>query len=308
MRSDLSIRYIEHSNINRTKWDACIEKSFNGLIYAYSFYLDAMAKHWDALVLDDYEIIMPLTWNKKYRIHYLYQPAFTASLGIFGNDLSEEIMSAFVKAIPDKFKLIEIAFNYKNVFHRTENGMTMRNNFILPLNKPYPELYASYKENIKRNIKKAQQLGCVIKKDIAVADIIDLSRPSMQRLTNVKESDYVNFEKLFHLLNQKKMAVTYGVYSSKNQLIASCVYFFSHQRAYYILVGNHPDGKTVGASHFLIDSFIKDHAEKKLTLDFEGSDIRNLAFFYSSFGAELETYPFLKINNLPVWMKWMKQV
>jgi hypothetical protein len=64
-------------------------------------------------------------------------------------------------------------------------------------------------------------------------------------------------------------------------------------------VGNHPGGKAIGASHALIDAFIKDHAGKKMLLDFEGSDIPNLAFFYSSFGAVEEEYAALKMNRLP---------
>ena len=103
------------------------------------------------------------------------------------------------------------------------------------------------------------------------------------------------------------MVATYGVFSTENKLFASAVFLFSHNRAYYILVGNHPEGKATGASHTLIDAFIKDHAEKNMLLDFEGSDIPNLAFFYSSFGATLETYPALKINRLPFYLKWMKK-
>jgi len=57
----------------------------------------------------------------------------------------------------------------------------------------------------------------------------------------------------------------------------------------------------------LIDAFIKDNADKPLILDFEGSDIRNLAFFYSGFGAKDEQYPFLKINKLPFYLKWLKK-
>ncbi len=125
-------------------------------------------------------------------------------------------------------------------------------------------------------------------------------------MTNVKTEDYNNFIDLYHYLNQKNQAITYGVYSSNNELVTSCVYFFSGNRAYYILVGNHPHGKTLGASHYLIDRFIYDHAQQNLILDFEGSDIPNLALFYSSFGAQLETYPFLKINNLPFWIRWAK--
>jgi hypothetical protein len=72
-------------------------------------------------------------------------------------------------------------------------------------------------------------------------------------------------------------------------------------------VGNHPNGRTVGASHALIDAFIKDHAGRNLLLDFEGSDIRNLAFFYSSFGATDEKYVAIRVNNLPWYFKWLKK-
>ena len=60
----------------------------NGFIYGYSFYLDHMAKHWDALVSGDYEAVMPLTWNRKYGIYYLYQPFLAAQLGVFGASIN----------------------------------------------------------------------------------------------------------------------------------------------------------------------------------------------------------------------------
>ena len=109
------IKYLSQAEIDKSKWDACISNAPNGVIYAYSFYLDQMAKHWDALVLsegplseDDYKAVMPLTWNSKYGFYYLYQPAFTASLGIFGENISGTIIKKFFDAIPSKFKLIEI--------------------------------------------------------------------------------------------------------------------------------------------------------------------------------------------------------
>jgi len=85
------------------------------------------------------------------------------------------------------------------------------------------------------------------------------------------------------------------------------VFFYSHDRAYYILVGNHPEGRNLGASHGLIDAFIKDHAGKKLVFDFEGSDIEGLAQFYRGFGAVEEKYPAIRLNRLPWWMRWLKR-
>ena len=75
MGEQIQIRYLTNEQIDKIKWDACIDTASNGLVYAYSFYLDSMAKNWDALVLGDYEAVMPLTWNKKYGFYYLYQPA-----------------------------------------------------------------------------------------------------------------------------------------------------------------------------------------------------------------------------------------
>ncbi len=105
MSGSMNIQYLTQQQIDKTKWDHCIADAPNGLIYGYSFYLDHMAKHWDALMLNDYEAVMPLTWNKKYGIHYLYQPFLTAQLGVFGKNITEEQVENFIQAIPSKFRL-----------------------------------------------------------------------------------------------------------------------------------------------------------------------------------------------------------
>ena len=301
------IKYLQHKEIDKAKWDACITNATNGLIYAYSFYLDAMTKHWDALVFGDYEAVMPLTWNKKYGFYYLYQPAFTASLGVFGRNLKKELIAEFIKTIPAKFKLIEISLNAGNITDDSKNFSLLRSNYILHLNKSYEELYKAYRDNHKRNIDKALQLGCSASREIPVDEIIQLNKELLQHIDGTKTGDYLNFKNLYEFIKTRGQAKTYAIVDPKNKVLASAVFYFSHNRAYYIMVGNHPDGKTLGASHALIDAFIKDHADQNLILDFEGSDIRNLAFFYSSFGATEEIYPALKINKLPWYIRLLKK-
>jgi hypothetical protein len=303
--ADAAIQYLRKHEIDISRWNRCIEEAGNGLIYAYAFYLDAMATDWDALVLGDYEAVMPLPWRKKWGTHYLYQPAFTASLGIFGKAVTPALVAAFIDAIPARFKLIEINCNHGNVLPAAAH-VVVRNNYTVNLQKSYEALYQAYRENIRRNIKKSQQLQLRYATGIPVEEVIRLSQNQLQHLTNLTPADYKHFGELCQYLLQEGKALTSGVYTPAGELVASCVYFFSHHRAYYILVGNHPNGKTLGASHYLIDRFIYDHAGRNLLLDFEGSDIRNLAFFYSSFGASLETYPALRINRLPWWVRWMK--
>jgi hypothetical protein len=274
------------------------------LIYAYSFYLDHSADNWDALVLNDYEAVMPLPWRKKFRIYYLYQPYFIAQLGVFGRNITADLLEEFLKAIPSKFKLWEFSLNQSNLFQLKGYPLFQRVNYMLTLNQPYEKLYGNYRENIRRNIKKSIQYGCTSRTGIDVNDIIELAK---LRPNTASENEFRKFEQLYLILKEQSMAKAYGVFSNRNELLASCVFTFSHNRAYYILVGNHPNGRTLGASHALIDAFIKDHAGQNLLLDFEGSDARNLAFFYSSFGATEEKYPAIKLNKLPWYIKWMKE-
>ena len=303
----LTIQYLTYQQVNLNKWDACIDNAPNGLVYAYSFYLNSMAKKWDALVLNDYEAVMPLTWNKKYGIHYLYQPPFTACLGVFGNNITATLLNDFLKKIPPKFKYWDIYLNHGNFFQLPDFDFYQRINYVLLLQHNYQHIYEAYRDNIKRNIKKSEQLQIVTRKNIAVEDVIKLAKEQVHKFGTITAQTFEDFKKLYDILYKKEKAIAYGAYTATGQLIASAIFFFSHNRAYYILVGNHPDGKTLGASHTLIDAFIKDHAGQNILLDFEGSDISSLAFFYSSFGATEEKYSAIRMNRLPALLKWMKE-
>ncbi len=301
------IRYLTYSAINKEKWDACINSAPNGNIYASSTYLDMMSGQWHALVMGDYATVMPLTCNRKYGIHYLYQPAFAAALGIFGNHTDEAMVTAFLNAIPKKFRYCDIYLNRGNLFAIPGHLLYQRMNYILPLEQPYQALFKNFRESTRRNIRKCMQLHHEVIRDFDAKQVIRIAIDQQLTGNHPTTDAYRQFEKLYQVLHDRKKAITYGIVNSRKELLASCIFFFSHQRAYYILVGNHPDGKTVGASHMLINAFIEDHAEQKLILDFEGSDIPNLAFFYSSFGGIPEPYPGYRFNRLPFWAKWFKQ-
>jgi hypothetical protein len=303
----VGLQYLTYRQIDKIKWDVCIEKAGNGLIYGSSAYLNCMAKQWDALVLNDYDAVMPLTWNKKYGICYIYQPPFTASLGIFGNRLNATMVNDFLLAIPAKFKYWDISLNHGNNFELVDFDLKQRSNFILPLNKSYSNISNGYRDNIKRNIRKSDQFGLRIDNNITITEIVELGKEQLKDISKTNSDDFERFTRLYGILLQKKQATSYGVYMSSGQLVAAAAFFYSHKRAYYILVGNHPNGKTLGASHTLIDAFIRDHAGQDLLLDFEGSDIPSLAFFYSSFGAIEEKYPSICLNRLPGPLKWLKK-
>jgi hypothetical protein len=306
MNQSSHIQYLKRSEIDPLKWDNCVRNAANGLVYGYYEYLDLICDNWNALVLNDYEAVMPLPWRKKMGIRYIYFPPFCASLGIFGNNLSAVLVEQFLLSVPAIFRYWHFPLNHGNLFPVPGFPIQRRTNYILSLLPPYEQLYASFRQNIKRNIKKCEQSEFAIDTDFPIKEVTQLAK-EFSGTAFYAEDDYNRMENVFNYFRSENNAITYGVRNRNGLLLAGAGFIFSHHRAYYLVVGNHPDGKTAGASHALIGAFIRDHAEKQLLLDFEGSDISSLAFFYSSFGATEEFYPEIRQNRLPSFLKWMKK-
>ena len=247
MKTAEAIRFVSRGRLDTRKWDDLISRSGNGLIYGYSFYLDGMARQWDALVYGDYEAVMPLTWNRKYGIYYLYQPFLAAQLGVFGNELDAGLIEKFLAAVPERFRFWDFYLNHANIIESESFPLYLRTNYVLDLEPGYPVLQPAFRENIRRNVRRCTDAGCVTGKGFEAEAVIRLARLQMQAHTRDVAENIERFRKLYAVLHEKGMADTYGIFSPSGELLSSAVFFFSHNRAYYILVGNHPNGRTLGA-------------------------------------------------------------
>ncbi len=295
------IKYISHKDIERNKWDACIDEAFNGMVYARSWWLDLLAPGWDGLVDNDYESVLPLVNGRKWGIHYLYQPFFTQQLGVFSKKvLSEQLVNEFIKAIPGKFRFAEINLNTFNKYTGTEADISMWLTHELDLIKPYESIAKGYASNLKRNLKKADSNKLTLVKNSKPEEIIRIFRENRGReITHLKEEHYAMLTRLIYAAIYKGLASTYGVFSPMNELCAGAIFMRSKKKAIFLFSGLSGMGKDLQAMPWLIDQFIQEHSQKHLTLDFEGSNDPNLARFYKGFGAKEITYPHLRINRLP---------
>ncbi|MFI5220011.1 MAG: hypothetical protein ACHQNT_11040 [Bacteroidia bacterium] len=303
------IEYIEHSEIDKSKWDECIRNSFNGIIYAYSWYLDLACPGWDALIEGEYESVFPLTKGKKYGIEYLYPPYFTQQLGLFSkNKISGNQLSLFLSAIPDKFKFIEINLNSENNF--STEGFIQKKNLThhLNLNIAHENIYKNYSENLQRNLKKAAKFNQDIIHDASTGKIIKLFRENRgKEIKKLNDEHYKTFIKIIEAAKQRNSVKTYGIENETNEVIAGAFFMESNGKAIFIFSGSNAEAKEKFSMPLLIDAFIKEHSGKNMLLDFEGSNDLNLARFYKSFGAEEVVYLQIKKNNLPFPLKLLKR-
>jgi hypothetical protein len=262
-------------DINYKKWDNCINNSINPYIYAYSWYLDLVAEDWDALIFEDYELVMPLVFNKKFGRFYIHQPIFNQQLGIFGSSMvSREMSELFVNSIPKKFKLIEFNFNKYNTVSDKIQGVYKNSNVELSLYNSYDEISKNYSSNLKRNLKKAKKNNLKLSVQSSPEQLIELFKKNKGAELNVfSERDYKRLSRLLYTLIYKGLGSVYAVVSEQNELLASAFFTNNSDRNIFLFSGQSELAKDFGAMPFLIDSYIKKHAELPKTLDFEGSNI-----------------------------------
>jgi len=318
------VQYVLHRNIDYKKWDECIARSFNGIAYAYSWYLDIVSPNWDALIMDDYKSVMPLTWRKKYGIKYLYQPFFTQQLGVFSVEKSDTyLVKNFLEAIPKQFQFIEINLNTFNQDYPAKTQSPQSFNFLgglsgfagkanltheLDLIESYENIAENYTENLKRNLKKSanNKLKMIFaNQPEAVIKLFKQNRGAT--ISNLKEADYKTLSVLMEQAIKRGKGQIIHILNEANDLCAGAFFIESNNKVIFLFSGLSEEGKNLHAMPYLIDLFIRENAGKNITLDFEGSNDANLARFYKSFGSKECVYTQVKINRLPFPINKLKR-
>ncbi len=306
----MEIKYIQYNEIDKQQWDNCILNATNSLIYAHSFYLDNCTEHnWDAIVLNDYEAVMPITHRRKYGINYLYQPYFLQQAGIFSTKkINEHLVNLFITEIEKRYQFAEINLNYANSLSSNKKIKSIeRNNFILPLNYSYKNISTKFNSNFVRNIKQASKHGFTYEKVEAVDELIDLYKKLYgARFELVKKSDYEALKINCKLLLANNNLVLRKA-SINGKIHAALILLKDAKRLYNIAPSVTEEGRKLSANHFLYNCVIEEFAGQDLILDFEGSDLKGIANFYQSMNPINEKYISVKYNNLPKLVKLFKK-
>ena len=302
------VRYLSHLQIDKVKWDNCILNAANGLIYAQSYYLNNIAPNWDALVLNDYEAVMPLTWRKKFYIKYLYQPPFTQQLGIFFKQQPPiETLNLFTVALQKHFKFAEIYVNYCNA--TAFYGIcTARTNYVLNIDMPYATIYNSYDADFTKSLRRIAKFNFHYKQSQNIAEVIILYRELYgQRVLHLGEKEYSSFTALCTALQQRQQLCIRQVLDDEGTLLALSLLFIDDKRIYNIISCITGGGRRLEANYFLYDNIVKEFCNKGLVLDLEGSEIKGVASFYLKMNPQNEPYGFLKYNHLHPLLRLIKK-
>jgi len=296
------IHFLRNHEIDKQKWDNCITASPHGLIYAGSFYLDNICPGWKALVGENYEWVMPVTYKTKFGIPYLYQPPFTQQLGVFAKSDVFIPYAEIVQLLKQHYTFWEINWNYATDISSIISPVRVsaRTNLILNLAANYENTVVNYEKHLVRKLKRSVQFKHIYQPTEDFNKCIDFymknygaRTPHMKRMDYEKLKNVCSYALKLHMLKGRKITNT------DNELLAAALLLQDEKRMYNILNITTETGRKTEANHFLLDSIIREFSGQELLFDFEGSDVPGVKRFYESFGAMNQPYYMIRYNALP---------
>lgn len=303
----MSIQYVDHHQIDPTKWDSAILRSPHPLAYGLFGYLNAVCEsQWDALIYNDYEAIFPLPFKKKFGIKYLVQPVFCQQLGAFGSNVNVSTHH-FLSAIPKRFFRVRLQLNpYFDQTNEVESiqtkpagiiassgNLTTKTNMTIQLSQPL-----DYNKDCKKNLHQLAELPIEYKINaISIRDAIDTYRKAWGKQNPELGDEHYQ---LFANACSEKLSFTVTAHHQKEgDLLGAAIFLITPENTkrslHYVCAGPTEAGKSIGVMHGIIDFILNRYKGENMLFDFEGSSIASVASFYKKFGANEE--PFFCFNR-----------
>ena len=318
----MPVLYLKHPDIDRTQWDAVVERSRQRQVYAMSWYLDVVAPGWEAVVELDaaglYITVMPVPWRSRFGIRYIQQPLFCQQLGSYSlaETVAEVAYIAFAQEVYQNFRYVS-GYHF-NTANKLPAGLppdvyiSQTLTLYLPLSKPYEQLYQGYTRDRKMNLKRAQKAELAIEESGDIEPVIRFFREQAagRIYGGVSEEAYMQLRQLYRVLRQRGIARLLYTTDAEGRRNSGCLFMIWGGHIVYIFNAATQLGRKQNGRTLLIDHIIQEYAGQEMLLDFESPNEReqDILHFYKSFGPEAKPIPVLRYNRLPSGVRYIKEV
>ncbi len=289
--------FLKASQIDKIRWDRTVEQSGTGNFYALSWYLDTVCPEWNALILGDYDYIMPLPTKRKGFFKILYQPFFSRQHGILGRNQPDFLtLAVFLNALPKSYK--QVMFGTQQIESVEIEGYSISNYQYqeLELGRDLNEIKAGYSENASRILKKLEK-SHIRYKEIKPEEVVKLfASETAGKMDYIRPKDLKTLQNIMQRCLKLKMGLSFGAFDENQQLLAAGFFVQFQNRICYLKGSSNEAGKKNGAMYGIMNEVISTFHTTFDVLDFGGSRIPSIAGFFKKFGAIDHYYSFVQKN------------
>lgn len=297
----------------------------------YNWWNEVVEKDWDlssAASSKEIKGIWPYFQRKKGPWKMLCQPPFTPYGGpIFnypGGQKTERRYSWEQKVIDELIEdlgeyselLINCNLELKNTlpFIWKEFEDKKKYTYLLSLDKSEEEIWDGFRENIRRQIRKAEK-SLIIKGDGEPELLAKLLKESY---ASQKESYPIEDEAIYQRIKNYLSKYDCGDYlqavDQKGEVVAMIAWIYDHHSAYYLIGGAAQEHKNSGAMSLLLWEAIRksksvrhESGSKLQHFNFEGSMLPSIEKYLRGFGGQLTPYSCL-IHNPSTSLKVLRKL
>lgn len=301
------IHFVHRKKIDIKKYDACIATSLQSNLSGFSWYLDICCSKWGALILNDYEAVMPIPFRKKYGIKYVYSPLWIIQLGLYSKNENIDTDN-FIEVLQSNFKFTELRLNSYNYVVKSQSKTIKRYLQFLKLVDNYETISKKYNRNRKRELSKAKKADLIENWNDSPEKLILLFKENIaDRLNKINQQDFDTLLKLIKLCLEKKVGELLTLYTDKNELVSAAFFIKHKNKVTQVVCASDIKNRNNGANTFSNDRAIFRYQKHFDIYNFGGSSMKSIAKYYKSFGAETEAYLQVKYNNLPFLLRLFKR-
>lgn len=329
---NISTFFLPASAISPEKWNAFIEASPQGNVFALYEYMQIIAPNWAAIIVaegDTWRAVFPIISQKKMGFHIALQPVLAQHWGIFlgNNDYKNdyEAFSAYRKivlAIIEKLPQVHVffyqfspTFPYLIAFGQAGYELRTRFTYHLALEKTENELWQNAASPLQRQIKKTQkqnfQLRINQKEDLrALVAIFSQNEDTGKNLTGLGKQHFVpileKLTKIGHYFLTENKGILLTLADADGKVQAGGIFGLCRKKMTYIAGGVSPEYRADGLmSRLLWEAILYGKQHNCFIFDFEGSMIEGIETFFRKFGAVPVPYLQIVRNKLPFYLKWL---
>jgi len=292
------LQLIGNHEINLIKWDNCINNAHNGSIYSFSWYLDIICDDWQAIIQRDYEAIMPVLVKRRAGISYVSTSPFASQLGVFSTEIiDEKMVNNFIRKVFENYRLFTINLNKFNKIRDDLFHQYTQQTYEFDLISHYDLIRENYSDRMRQELKKAVEDKVTVVPGMTPNDFIRLiSGKGIISTKGLSKEQFGKLRMIIAFVLKHGLGEIYAAYTRENNLCAAILFLKSNRKINLLFSAATDEGYENHALKVIIDEYVRKHAEKNLTINFEHLVIPDKAEVCQGFGAW--PYSFTTVSNL----------
>ena len=288
------VKRLKRQDINGTQWDLFIENSVQNVLYAKSWFLDAIPQKWEAFVAYENGVVigvLPFQLKQKYGLKKIQLDPYVHELGIFHLPDRQDCITALLEQFKKSIFISDYRFNIHNDFEGIDVGNSNNFTYTIDLNQDIHLIRKSYSNNIKRNIKMAKDRRVLVSSVNDIELLLDIFRKYVaHKITGLEEYQFDILRDLYKVLCLKKQCEIYMAYVD-NKPVSGSLIIKDNRRIIYFMAASNKEGKLSNSQSLVIDTILEKYADSNLIFDFEGEATDGLKRYYASFGSSRRKIP-----------------